>query len=783
VKDVEGLMDLLHDVKVVDPACGSGAFLVGMMQVFNELYRKLGESPGYEFRESIVHENLHGVDIKDWAVRMAEFRLWLALVEDEDEVPEVEPVLPNFDFKLKVGDSIVQKIGKEYISLDQVLREAEGSTVKKIDKLMDLKTRYFKGESKIKDKVEDTQKELIKEHLENKIDVLKDKMNKNQVTLAGEMTEESKRKKDKLKRKIKELQEMIEKFNKVYEENGGENGDFFWDLDFSEVMLDKGFDIVIGNPPYVRGREIIPQSYGPEQLVTMPSDQVQNLRSEYKNDLQNYVKNRFDVKPYKTSDLYLHFFFKGFELLKPQGTLTYITSNSWLNTKFGKRLQEGIIKYTKPKFIFDNRSARTFADSEINTVITTVKKSESLQLSGNCSFVSANISYSKFNNPDILTNLLAENSNKYEIEFENTHPKVEERSHYRTVEISTRDLWSLGDGTVGTQLSGENTSENYVPKGRYSGSRWVIFHRAPDIYFEILNQSGSQFKELQEYISDIKTGAYTGLNDFYYFENDRGKEFKEKIDDKFLLPVIREPGQIQNFEFNPNDLDTHVFVCRKTKEELDRKGHNSALEYIKWGEQQERDDGTSWPEVTSIKDRSPGWWALPEKDSKPTNFFIGYVIDKRFVSTFTKQKITSDRCFHRVYGESSRLRKLQALFCSSLAPFLIELTGTANLGQGALKFETRLLKQLPFLNPDIVDLEMIKKPLSSLRNKEIENIFDEIGANTVEEVELEKVKDDRRAIDKYVLGELIGLSEKKQIELYREIIKMVRNRIEKAESV
>jgi len=124
--DFRKLMDALQSVKVVDPACGSGAFLIGMMQVLKELYRKLDIEPDYELKNDIIHKNLYGVDIKDWAVRMAEFRLWLAIIEEEVDIPEKEPVLPNFTFKLKSDDSIVQKIGDKFIRLEDIKAELYG---------------------------------------------------------------------------------------------------------------------------------------------------------------------------------------------------------------------------------------------------------------------------------------------------------------------------------------------------------------------------------------------------------------------------------------------------------------------------------------------------------------------------------------------------------------------------------------------------------------------------------------------------------------------------------
>jgi hypothetical protein len=767
--ETEQLENILHELQIVDPACGSGAFLVGMEQVLTELYRKLGITPDYQLKEQIINENLYGVDIKDWAVRVAEFRLWLSLVEGEEEIPEKEPILPNFSFKLRTGDSIVQTIDGERISLGTLSRNAGSATRRALSELRDLKKRYFEGQSELETGVRDKQVEVLETYIDEQISNLQN--DSTQQTFGGSSTE----------RTTVDTQARIANLKSLREQITGTEKEFFlWDLDFSEVMMEGGFDIVISNPPYVRGREIIPQFYTQDQLDEMAKSRVNSLGSEYKTHLRNYAVDTFDIKPYKTSDLYLYFYFKGFDLLAPNGTLSFVTSNSWLNTKYGKRLQEGLLKFTDLNYIFDNRSTRTFTEADINTVITIANRSSAPELAEECSFVSVQEAYNEFVTEDTLQALLANEESDYGIEFRNETFDVTKNPEFREVEIPNKSLWTLGGGTLGSGFSEES---EVTPQGTYSGDRWVLYHRAPDIYFQILNRAGDTFDELEEYVEDVKTGAYSGLNDFYYFETEGGAEFEERIDDEFLIPFIRRPEQIQKPVFEPETLGTNVFVCRKSKSELQREDYEETLKYIEWGEEQERDDGTPWPEVPSVSGRDPGWWALPEKDSRPTNLFIGYVINKRFTATFSDELVTSDRCFHRIYDETDRLRKLHVIFCSSLGPFLIELTGTSNLGQGALKFETRLLKQLPTPDPDKVDFNHVADAMEILGDRPIGSVFEELGAETPDEVTLEDIKHDRRKVDQYVLGDLIGLSEEDQLELYRQIIQMVGNRLGKAQSV
>ncbi len=792
VKDVGGLMDLLHDVKVVDPACGSGAFLVGMMQVFSELYRKLGKEPDYGFREQIVHENLHGVDIKDWAVRVAEFRMWLALVESEEEVPSEKPVLPNFDFKLKVGDSIVQKVGDKYISLDKITRKAEGSIVNEIEDLKESKREHFEGDSNLEDDIKEKQKDLIKNHLNKIIESLEEKKKKNQVNLKGEITDGAKDKKEELEKEIRRLKKTIEKVDKAEEEEL-----FVWDIDFLEVMFDGGFDVVIANPPYVRQEKIIRQDIDPEQLEEYSSEKVKELKDEYKNDLVSYVKGTYDIKVGKRSDLYVYFFFKGLELLNDEGNLVFISSNSWLDVKFGKYLQEFFCKYVPIKGIYNNKSQRSFEEADVNTVISVLGAPDIQQenfekkytvenvwpaTTHDAKFITFNKPYVEANKPKNIITL--ENDDNYyeEIKLDVLEFELNKMEDFRAVKVNQKVL--LEDGWEYPK----NFDGDPFEKGRYKGNKWGgKFLRAPDVFFDILDKGQNKFSTLQNLSEGVRRGYTSGANKFFYVEDITNqisqsnyeeligsdqltwRKFNKSdnlrviyslgqkfiIEDDFLEPVIKSPREIKSPILSEDNVSKYLIMCNQ--KDVSNKFISN---YIEAGEDKDYHTGST------CSSRNP-WYGLGERE--PAD-----LLWMEFINDINRVYVNEASCLEsdKFYGITTE-KKFP--LNSTIISMFRELSGFTSLGQGALKLAVYEVENL--LVPNI---EVDKK----LEDREMNSIFEEVGLSRNEPIREQEPNPlpDRKELDDIVFDAL-GLSNQEKKEVYWATAELVKARLEKAESV
>ena len=203
VAEARKVAEALSEVTVVDPACGSGAYLLGMMQELVDLQTALfraGADPKslHALKLEIIERNLHGVDNDGFAVNIAMLRLWLALaIEDE---PPIDP-LPNLNFKIVCGDSLLGP-DPSGLSLDRVTIEQSG--------LGQLKGEYLRESDGVK--------------------------------------------KDRLRREIAAAREQV-RANLGSEPIPDDSID--WRLEFAEVFASRGgFDIAIANPPYERQEQI-----------------------------------------------------------------------------------------------------------------------------------------------------------------------------------------------------------------------------------------------------------------------------------------------------------------------------------------------------------------------------------------------------------------------------------------------------------------------------------------------------------------------------------------------
>ncbi|WP_407931490.1 Eco57I restriction-modification methylase domain-containing protein, partial [Ignavibacterium album] len=369
VQQAKRIEKLLDNIKVCDPAIGSGAFPMGMLQEIFKAKTSLDLTLDHsEVKKQIIQNNLYGVDIENGAVEIARLRFWLALVVDETEPRP----LPNLDYKIMQGNSLLESF--EGIDLSNVHAVNNFTTIYEPDadlfgriqtrqlhftdtkvlrenNLHQLMQAFFNEiDAEKKQEIRLQINKTVHDHIDYNLEL-------QQISLERQTGEASKINnidvKSSAKKKLEELKKQLkglkESRNKLHELQNTVNKPYFlWHLFFADVFEKEGFDIVIGNPPYI---------------------QLQKIKGEAAL-LQAAGYHTFT----RSGDIYCLFYEQGNKLLKPRGILCYITSNNWMRTKYGELLRKYFIEQTNPIKLLNFEDTKIFETATIETNIFISKK-------------------------------------------------------------------------------------------------------------------------------------------------------------------------------------------------------------------------------------------------------------------------------------------------------------------------------------------------------------------------------------------------------------------------
>jgi type I restriction-modification system DNA methylase subunit len=307
------VINALDNLKVLDPACGSGAFPIGMMQLLVRVYERLEPRlDHHKVKLAIIQRNIYGTDIEPMAVEISRLRAWLALVVDQDSDSRAVKPLPNLDFKFVAANSLIplDSLGQLSFFEDESLDS----------KLQEIRESYFNTESL-------KQKSKFKQKYQALVD--------SELTLFGDS------------KRTAQL--------KTFRPFEADTVSTFFDS-VHMFGFDK-FDIVIGNPPYVRQEKI-----------------------GYKDKLKEYKVFS------KTSDLYTYFFELASKLLVEGGVTSLIVSSKFGRALYGSKLREFLGLNSTIDYIVDHQGQEQFAAAVNTWILQTRNKRPTLEHTVKISF-------------------------------------------------------------------------------------------------------------------------------------------------------------------------------------------------------------------------------------------------------------------------------------------------------------------------------------------------------------------------------------------------------------
>jgi len=313
----------LKRIKILDPACGSGAFPMGLLNRIVEILKRISPDENvYDLKLSVIENCLYGSDIQSIAAQITKLRFFISLIcdcEKDASKPNFGiPTLPNLETKFVSANTLIAK--KKRDPQGNLFENPEIEQTKR--KLAEIRHKHFSAKSA------STKYRLRKEDEELRgklINLLSDDN--------GFAQDDAK---------------QLAKWN-PYDQNDTSS---FFDPEWMFGVAD-GFDIIIGNPPYI---------------------QLQNNSGELAKLYEDCGYSTFA----RTGDIYCLFYERGWQLLKEGGYLCYITSNKWMRAGYGDKTRGFFANKTNPLLLIDFAGVKIFESATVDTNILLFSKSDNL---------------------------------------------------------------------------------------------------------------------------------------------------------------------------------------------------------------------------------------------------------------------------------------------------------------------------------------------------------------------------------------------------------------------
>ncbi|EGP1839837.1 class I SAM-dependent DNA methyltransferase [Campylobacter coli] len=602
-EDKKAQKELLNSIKICDPAVGSGHFLVSALNVMLSIYDELnlfdeefylevqndeilitnhkGEFIEYKrpstpkdkahliqqelfhTKKDIIENNLFGVDINPNSCEITKLRLWIELLKHsfyqsfDDENYHDLKTLPNIDINIKCGNSLVSYF----------------ETGKSLSHYPNIKERINKYKRIVKDYKEGfyTDKNLIAKEIKNlqesfKNFCLKDKFNKEIKQLTNGANEYSKKYGDFLadehhdekfksffsknmfefsfdeKVATKEFANLKKEYDNIF--NLESNHPFEWRFEFPEILDDdgnfKGFDLIIGNPPYIK-----------------------------ENDNKDLFTNTKKLRTYQGKmDIWYHFVGRGFDILKNNGYLAFIATNNWVTNSGAKKLRNIVLEESQILSLVDFSSFMVFDSASIQTMIMQFQK---IKPPKNYEFHFAKITTQTPIYEDVINLLKNEKTQNNEIlsinltpkkfidktlnftksDYEELFNKIQKygKFYLEESEVAQGIVPAIDEAFVIKDKNVFSKNEQCFIKEYYTGLSGKFYSSFTDkylIYLSNKNYSGNlddlpnlkqHFQKYKEILKESKIKYKTPNKPYFYLHREREEKFFKKGEEKIISQV------------------------------------------------------------------------------------------------------------------------------------------------------------------------------------------------------------------------------------------------------
>jgi hypothetical protein len=689
----------IQTMKFCDPSMGAGAFIIGSSKIIAELISNATKIQYSEALLQVFKWQAYGVDVMERSVDVTKLRVWLNLI-DAGVYPKDLPRLDN----LIIMDAIVQ-LGYDKKTPFRIMKATDGE-----------------------------QYEIL----------IRKEQEKCRSILTGESGPL-----------------FLSPWERAWRLRFYEDGETIvkskcikhWSGVFRDVMLSHGgFDMILGNPPYIRSANVC-DPFGEIEQAEYYKHCMDSVYIDWPEFFGSGVDGdeRYISQIDKRSDLFTFFFLRTMKLLKENGTHMFICSTGWLESFYGGWMQEFLLKEASLDVVIDNHAVQTFDGIGTSAVITQITLPKTERHDDETKFVVVEIPYDK------LMSLPHEARQALITKWQPADGNSSEPPLIRHTTATRKELLNLG-----------------TYKGEYTMQKWRTFYlKTPEIY-NIINQKYKDKLVRLGDLSDLQGGISTGGDKFYFFDViQKGDEYchvknkmgwEGKIETRFLRPVMKRiintPVRVPMERITQMVLD-----CQVSKDELDG---TKVLEYIEWGEQQEIEIKgkkiIGFHNTTTAKSRD-NWYSIEFPPTRKVHF------SKAFLYVAKTYLIEIDVGSGLVSFDIDE-NYLPALN-SAIFLLIAGIFGRDNLG-GLMAFNSVDLANLTF--PDLKAPEL----MSCLDVIGSSSIFNEYGVDPKASVPIYEqplnIIPERKRIDDYFF-DFLGMNDEERAMVYRTILKMMAQRL------
>jgi len=524
-----------------------------------------------------------------------------------------------------------------------------------------------------------------------------------------------------------------------------------------EVTYPRWFDVIIGNPPYTRQEEIPKIGVDKEELI--------------ENALKIAGKKIAEIG--KRAGIHAYFFVHGAKFLKDGGHFGFIVSSTWLDVDYGKGLQEFFLMNYKIIAIIESKVEPWFEEPDVNTCIIILQKCRDKKDRDE-----SIVRFACLKKPLRYFIPPAQDMWEKQVERLNAIDKLK-----KTILVHS-DFYENEDLRIFPKSQKELLDEGFnFEEGKYVGAKWGKYLRAPDIFFKILEKGKGRLIPLKQ-VAEVRRGFTTGVNEFFYITEEEIKQkgiekefWMHKDERRNWIPnyVAESPSDLKGYKTDPQMLKKRVLLIHLPKEKLKNK---KIFNYILNGERKGFHNRDTC--IQNGKRKEGRWYDL---DEIAANLMYPEYTRERLVAFYSETPVFINNRLYGVYAKKPYV--LCGILNSTIFHLIAEVTGPQPGGGGGPKgIRVYDLKAMTIPYYDIAKFGgKIEKAFKNFLKRDVETIFSEINASSPEQVSLEKVKADRRELDKIIMAEILGLNDEEQLEVYRAVIDLVKSRIEKAKGV